>query len=159
MRFVKEIDSKEIAKIIANWKYPKPYDIYNMNGEEDAINEILTEDYYSYIYKNNIIGYFCFGKSARVPTDKAEIYKNDEYLDIGIGMNPKLCGEGRGYDFFGKALKAAYEIYEKKKYRLTVAEFNKRAIKVYQKHGFRKENEFVRENDNNNVKFITMTYK
>ncbi len=158
MKFVQEIKSKKITKRIANWKYPSPYDIYNMEGKSEAVEEILNEKYYSYIYNDFLIGYFCYGDSAKVPTDNPNIYKDKDYLDIGVGLNPKLCGEGRGYNFFKKAVDFAYDIYKKKKYRLTVAEFNQRAIKVYMKYGFRKENEFIKNNDDKRIKFITMTY-
>jgi len=158
MKFVENIESKNVAKKIANWEYPSPYDIYNMNGDKETIKEILNEDYYSYIYNDLIIGYFCYGDPAQVPTENSEIYADDEFLDIGVGLNPKLCGEGRGYNFFSKAVDAAFEIYEIKKYRLTVAKFNERAIKVYLKYGFREENEFQRDNDGKKTNFITMTF-
>jgi len=74
-----------------------------------------------------------------------------------VGMNPKLWGEGRGYNFFNKAVDAAYDIYEKEKYRLTVAEFNQRAIKVYMKYGFRKESEFIKKKGDKRTKFLIMT--
>ena len=31
LRFVEKIKSKELAEKIANWKYPSPYDIYNLD--------------------------------------------------------------------------------------------------------------------------------
>lgn len=158
MEFIDEIQSREIAKKISNWKYPKPYDIYNMNGNENIIKEILEENYYSYIYNDNIIGYFCYGKSAIVPNDNDDIYKDDSYLDIGIGMNPKLCGKGKGFNFFKKAVETANELYKIKKYRLTVAKFNQRAIKIYKKYGFVKDKEFVKDSSSSNTTFITMLY-
>jgi RimJ/RimL family protein N-acetyltransferase len=159
MEFIKKIKSKEIAEKIANWEYNKPYDIYNMNGDENTIKEIIEDDYYSYIYNDIIIGYFCYGKPAIVPNDNSkDIYNDDKYLDIGIGMNPKLCGKGKGYNFFKKSVETAYEIYEIKKYRLTVAKFNKRAIKIYKKYGFLKDKEFVKNSSSSDTTFITMLY-
>lgn len=158
LRFVEEIKSQELAKKIANWEYPSPYDIYNMNDDKETIREILNEDYYAYSYNDILIGYFCYGKPARVPNDDPNLYEDEKYLDIGVGMNPKLCGEGRGYIFFNKAVDTAYDIYEKEKYRLTVAEFNQRAIKVYMKYGFRKESEFIKKKDDKRTKFLIMTY-
>lgn len=158
MEFVKKIKTREVAEKIANWEYKKPYDIYNINGDEETIKEIIKDEYYLYSYNDNIIGFFCYGKSARVPNDNNYIYKNENYLDIGIGMNPKLCGKGKGLDFFKKAVETAYEFYEKKKYRLTVAKFNKRAIKVYNKYGFVKEKEFKKNINSSSTNFITMLY-
>ncbi|MDZ7672143.1 MAG: GNAT family protein [Halanaerobiales bacterium] len=158
MEFIKKINAREVAEEIANWKYKKPYNIYNINGDENTIKEIIEKDYYSYSYGDIIIGYFCYGKPARVPNDNNDIYEDENYLDIGIGMNPKLCDKGKGLKFFKKAVETAYELYEKKKYRLTVAKFNERAIKVYKKYGFKEEKEFVKNTNSSNTTFITMLY-
>lgn len=158
MEFVEQINAKKIAQKIANWEYKPPYDIYNMSGKEEAVEKILSNDYYKYSYKNILIGYFCFGNAAKVFNNKENIYKDEDYLDIGIGLNPQFCNSGRGYNFFSKAIKAGNELYEQKKFRLTVAQFNKRAIKVYKKYGFRENNSFEAKQDNKTVQFLTMTY-
>lgn len=158
MEFVKKINSKEIAKKIANWEYQPPYDIYNMDGKKESVEEILSNDYYKYSYKDILIGYFCFGDVAKVSNNNENIYKDEDYLDIGIGLNPQFCNSGKGYNFFSKAIKVGRELYEQKKFRLTVAQFNKRAIKVYKKYGFRENNRFEKQEQDKTVEFITMTY-
>ena len=158
MEFVEQINSKEIAQKIADWEYQSPYDIYNMNGEKDAIEKILSNDYYKYSYKDILIGYFCFGTAAIVPNNNKEIYEDEDYIDVGIGLNPQFCNSGRGYNFFSKAVKVGSELYEQNKFRLTVAQFNKRAIKVYKKYGFRKNNNFKVKQNDKTIEFITMTY-
>ncbi len=158
MEFVEQINSKEIAQKIANWEYQSPYDIYNMDGKKEAIEKILSNDYYIYSYEDILIGYFCFGEAAIVPNNNKEIYEDEDYLDVGIGLNPQFCNSGRGYNFFSKAIKVGRELFEQKKFRLTVAQFNKRAIKVYKKYGFRENNSFEVKQSDKIVEFITMTY-
>lgn len=158
MEFVEEISSKEIAQKIADWNYASPYDIYNMDGKKEAIEEILSNDYYIYSYKDILIGYFCFGNAAQVPNNEKNIYNDEDYLEIGIGLNPQFCDSGKGYNFFSKAIKVGTELYEQKKFRLTVAQFNKRAIKVYKKYGFREKSNFITQRQDESIEFITMTY-
>jgi len=53
-------------------------------------------------------------------------------------------------DFAGRNLSA-------NRFRLTVAGFNLRAIKVYERLGFRRINSFVRKFDKGEVEFLVMT--
>lgn len=158
MEFVEQINSKDIAKKIVDWEYPPPYDIYNQEDKKEAVEVILSNDYYKYSYKDILIGYFCFGNAAKIFNKYDNIYTDEDYLDIGIGLNPQFCNSGRGYNFFSKAMKVGRKLYEQEKFRLTVAQFNKRAIKVYKKYGFREKNSFESKRKNKTVKFITMTY-
>ena len=79
-----------------------------------------------------MLGYFCFGKSAQIPIDKSDVYTEDA-LDIGLGMKPPLCGKGLGFSFLNAGIDFAQNKFQPNKYRLTVASFNKRAIRLYEK--------------------------
>ncbi|MFN7249931.1 MAG: GNAT family N-acetyltransferase [Anaerobacillus sp.] len=140
------------AKEILNWKYEFPYDIYNLTP--DSIKELIENDYYCVIDKINeegLVGFFCIGDSAQVPTGSQFGAYPKGFVDIGIGMKPELTGRGNGKDFFSFILnqiqKNAYTPL-----RLTVANFNHRAIHLYEKFGFVKTLEFT----NGSTGFITM---
>ncbi|WP_367281315.1 GNAT family N-acetyltransferase [Planococcus shenhongbingii] len=66
-------------------------------------------------------------------------------------MNPKLVGKGQG-TAFGSSYILIEESHPGLPVRLTVASFNKRAIHLYEKLGFVKENRFSTDR----VEFITM---
>ena len=101
------------------------------------MEELLNGTYYSMFKNNELIGYFCFGESAIVPTgDLYNVYEQKEFVDVGIGMKPELCGNGQGEEFFREVLKFGKENMGAKNFRLTVISFNERAIKVYEKIGF-----------------------
>lgn len=127
----------EIASKIVKWVYEDPYSIYNFYDTREAIEELVNQNYHAVFESNNLIGYFCFGYSARIPTEDDVAY-SIEALDIGLGMKPEICGKGLGYDFLKAGLTFAKEnfIGEKQVIRLTVAEFNQRAVNLYGKAGF-----------------------
>ena len=63
-----ELMKEEYARKILNWTYDKPYEIYNMDNDEENMEELLDGSYYAVVdKKENLIGYFCFGVSAQVP--------------------------------------------------------------------------------------------
>ncbi|WP_341457194.1 GNAT family N-acetyltransferase [Oceanobacillus zhaokaii] len=127
------------------WKYQKPYDFYNHVLTSDAILELLTNKYFVVLDKyNQLIGYFCTGKSARVPAGERLDAYNGKFVDVGIGMKPELTGKGKGFEFFSTILSFIEENYNNNPIRLTVAAFNERAIHLYEKLGFVKNTEFQR---------------
>lgn len=119
----------EHAEEIKQWRYDGIYAIYNFG--EDSIDELMNNEYYSCVKENHLIGYFCFGKSAQIPTVEKDIY-NGNALDIGLGLKPALCGKGLGREF----MNAGIQFSKTDSLRLSVAAFNKRAIALYKSLGF-----------------------
>ena len=125
----------EFALIISQWKYDNEYSIYSFEQSQETIAELLNDDYIACTDENNnLVGYFCQGKSARIPT-KHFGYSNDR-MDIGLGMCPVLCGKGIGYNFVLCGIKYFTQQKPGIPLRLTVACFNERAISLYKKIGF-----------------------
>ncbi|WP_404332646.1 GNAT family N-acetyltransferase [Mesobacillus maritimus] len=149
---IKEMN-EEFAREILDWKYSPPYDLYNNEFSEEALEELLEESYYAIVNsEGNLVGYLCTGNTAQVPIGSQFGAYSKDLLDIGIGMNPALSGQGNGSEFFSFILKHLLDSTSNLTFRLTVATFNKRAIRLYEKHGFAKEMEFNRGSTN----FITM---
>lgn len=137
------------------WKYEKPYDYYNNVLTSGAILELVSYRYYVVLDGDRkIIGYFCIGKPARVPNENFNKAYIEDCVDIGIGMKPELTGKGFGTIFFQKVLEFVEEMYEKD-IRLTVATFNKRAIRLYEKFHFKKKSHFEKDKE----EFMTMIKK
>lgn len=154
---IKPINYEE-AKQISKWIYKEPYSIYSMVESDECINELLDGSYFSVLdEKNELIGYYCFGDSAKVPTgNQYGVYDFKNIIDIGLGIKPNLCGQGIGCEFLKAGLDFARNKFSIRKFRLTVAAFNERAIKVYAKLGFEKINSFERVSKHGNTKFIVM---
>jgi [ribosomal protein S18]-alanine N-acetyltransferase len=90
-----------------------------------------------YDERGDLVGYLCFGEDARVAAGRRTgVYEREAALDVGLGMRPDLTGRGLE-EFLHAGLRLARETYSPQAFRLTVATFNRRAIRVYEKAGFR----------------------
>lgn len=127
------------AKEIFNWKYEKPYDLYNSIESEETLKELLDGSYYAVLNSDQaLLGFFCFGQNAQVPVGRTlNLYGDKTYLDIGLGMTPCLTGKGLGLPFLLRGLAFAEKELSANKFRLTVATFNQRAISLYRKCSFK----------------------
>ncbi|MEH6943826.1 GNAT family N-acetyltransferase [Bacillus sp. JJ722] len=142
----------KFAEEILNWQYEAPYDFYNNDVNADSLKDLLQNPYVPIVDENEeLVGFYCIGKSAQVPIGVTMGAYSADLIDIGIGMNPELTGKGYGSMFFSFILRLVQKECNLP-IRLTVAKFNRRAIHLYEKFGFVKEMEFSQET----TKFITM---
>ncbi|PYF08276.1 GNAT family N-acetyltransferase [Ureibacillus chungkukjangi] len=145
--------NNQFAIQILNWKYKPPYDFYNNEYSKEALEELLNSSYYALVdTENELFGFFCTGKSAQVPAGHAMGAYEERLVDMGLGMNPMLVGEGRGAEFCLLIIKLIEQDFQNAPIRLTVAKFNKRAIHLYRKLGFIEEHEFQTDR----AEFMTM---
>ena len=130
------------ASEIMQWAYDGPYSRYNLGSGD--MDELLNGSYFAaFDHLDKLIGFFCFGMAAQVPAgNRLGHYYEDSLLDIGLGMAPPLCGQGRGLAFLREGMEWAYHKFRPKGFRLTVASFNHRAILVYERAGFEKASLF-----------------
>lgn len=130
--------TKESASEISQWTYPGIYSCYSFDGSNETLTELMNGEYYVASDNNNkVLGYICIGKSAQIPTLEKDIYIDETVLDIGLGLNPALCGNGFGSKFLEDGISFTKQKFNASDYRLTVASFNQRAIKVYERIGFK----------------------
>jgi len=124
---------------ISKWKYDDIYSFYDHN--EETVEAYLDGTHYACTDTDGeLVGYYCFGKDARIPTIEDNVY-DDDYLDFGLGLKPDLCGKNYGLSFVMEGLTFAENNFNVKCFRLSVAVFNERAIKVYKKADFQVERE------------------
>jgi RimJ/RimL family protein N-acetyltransferase len=136
------------ARAILTWRYEAPYDLYNLDsGDTEASVRFFLDPQNGYQSmvdgEGDLVAYCCFGLDARVP--------GGDYgaaaLDIGLGVRPDLTGQGRGLGYVKAVLDFAQHTFSPGALRVTVAEFNERARKVWQRAGFRPVQRFVRPQD------------
>jgi ribosomal-protein-alanine N-acetyltransferase len=117
----------DIAAIDA-YRYDPPYDFYN--GDDDPVQN--PERFFGVRdAEEELVGFYYFE------------WKRDA-LEIGLGLRPDLTGRGLGLDFLRSALAFARSHFAAERIILNVAAFNERAIKVYERAGFRRTGEHVR---------------
>jgi [ribosomal protein S18]-alanine N-acetyltransferase len=129
------------AREIAGWRYPPPYDVYNIADEPVAFAAFVwghERGYHRVLAGAELVGFCCFGAEARVP--------GGDYaapaVDIGVGMRPDLTGRGQGRRFLDAVTAFAERELAPPALRLTVAAFNARAIRLYHNAGFRETARF-----------------
>jgi ribosomal-protein-alanine N-acetyltransferase len=138
--------TEDHARQILDWRYPAPYDFYNPPiPAHDAADQALQDRYVEeFLNPDNgfhavldgdqqLAGFCSYGHDGQVP--------GGDYaapaLDIGLGMRPELTGQGRGRAFFEAIVAYGADHYRAARLRLTVADFNHRAMALYGRFGFR----------------------
>lgn len=135
--------SEEDAKSICLWRYKDQYSVYNLPEWNISkvknlgiTNSNLRNKQFKSLYNNDtLIGYF-------------RIIEKENFLSLGIGLNPKYCGLGLSNIIIPKIIEFAKIKYQKKIIRLIVRDFNQRAIKAYEKFGFKSEGYILSETPN-----------
>ena len=105
-----------------------------------------------------LVGFFCFGAGGRVPGgERAGVYAEDA-VDVGLGLRPDLTGRGLGGAFVAAGLAHGRAVLTPPptRFRLSVAAFNERAIRVYERAGFRAGPRFTSPVGGVEVAFVLM---
>jgi RimJ/RimL family protein N-acetyltransferase len=123
--------------VIRAWRYPPPYDVYDDVVETDA-PDMAPADHYAIVEAGELIGFCSFGPDARVPGGTYP----DGPLDVGLGMRPDLIGRGLGARHIAAAIEFARRELGASSLRATVAEFNKRALRLCERAGFLRRSRF-----------------
>ncbi|MDN5709051.1 MAG: GNAT family N-acetyltransferase [Planococcus sp. (in: firmicutes)] len=150
MGYIFQTMTQEQAQDIAeNWRYDGEYSFYDMDADLEDLEEFLDPEkrgnnYFMVYQDNEAVGFYSFGQ-----TDK-------ETVDIVLGMKPDLTGGGQGAAFLKARIDFAKSNYHPQKITLSVADFNKRAIKLYEKLGFRKVESFVQATNGGHFDFVKM---
>jgi ribosomal-protein-alanine N-acetyltransferase len=139
---------KSQAVALLSWRYPAPYDVYNMpeaDPQQAVANLLRAELNYVGVLdeRNEMIAFRCFGRDAQVP---AGDYSEDA-LDLGGGLRPDLTGHGLGRHVIAAAMNYAWERFRPRFFRATVACFNMRAKRTCARLGYRVASTFTRAYD------------
>lgn len=128
--------TREYAQAIACWTYPGIYAAYSFTPDARMLAELTGGEYVACLDENDeLIGYFCFGQAGRIPTSAQDAYDGSA-LDMGLGLRPDVCGQKRSGAFLRCGMDYAREKLGALALRVTVAGFNARAIRAYEKVGF-----------------------
>jgi GNAT superfamily N-acetyltransferase len=156
MTFIfRKINKTDVDKVL-RWRYEPPYDIYNLEGPLDAQDLAYfldPQNAFQTITSNQgeLLAFCSFGPDGQVPGGD---YRQ-EALDIGLGVRPDLTGRGLGAHFVQAVLDYARDTFAPAMFRVTIAGFNRRAMRVWQKAGFQPVSHF--ESDFDGQPFVILT--
>ena len=118
------------AEEILAWRYPPPYDFYDM-GQDPADAAVYRDvDFQA----EHLVAER--DKQGRL-RGFLELTARDGLVEIGLGLRPDETGRGLGQSFVESALAHVLAGHGPTVCRLHVATFNRRAITVYRCAGFR----------------------
>ena len=142
---------QQAEEIAAHWRYSGEYAFYDMDADPEDLAEFLNPEarnntYYSVIQNGGVVGFYSFTQTAQ------------DTIDIGLGMKPDLTGSGKGNEFLKAGMEYAKSTYNPQKITLSVAAFNERAIKVYDKMGFKETERFQQATNGSVFEFVKMVY-
>ena len=148
MKLTFQLIDEQTARTILNWRYEPPYDLYNLDPEnfESELEMLLDAEnrYYTlWDESNSIIGYCCFGGEAQVSGGDY----SQKGLDLGMELRPDRTGQGQGTQFIQALVAFAQQNFQAEQLRVTIAAFNQRALRAWQKAGFKAIGEFSRRSD------------
>ena len=152
---IKDCMKEEYAKQICSWIYEDKYSDYNLTSYEECKEKrygITREE-----EKNNYIVYLI--------DDEVVFYSYMKLMDnnklyIGEGLKPDFCGNGYGNYFLRDSINEMRKRYPNTTFFLEVRSWNKRAIKSYEKIGFKKTNVVIsKDRLGNDTEFVEMEMK
>lgn len=135
---------EESAREVLAWRYDGPYAVYDPGAGDPAktLDTFLDPANAYFAVRDEdgtLVACWCFGPDARVPGGDYA----GEALDVGGGVRPELTGRGRGLSLLEAALDFARERFHPPAFRVTVAEWNARALTVCERAGFVVEQRFA----------------
>lgn len=148
-RFVLFPMKQRDAEAVSGWRYEEPYSFYDADADPDDLAELRDPEkrkgsYFSVRDERSVlVGFFEFTASGST-------------VEIGLGLRPDLTGKGLGRGFLRAGMEFARRSFAAKDFRLPVAAFNRRAIRVYEKGGFRPVDTFIQETNGGRHEFLRM---
>ena len=122
------------ARQVEAWRYEPPYDFYDAASDpEDAAQarDPAMRDPARAGHCRAVLG----------ESDRLEAFWyfdwHDEVVEVGIGLRPDLTGRRLGESFLHAQLEYALHHWDPATFRLFVAAWNERAIRLYERLGFR----------------------
>ncbi len=135
--------TRDHAVDICSWRYPAPYDCYDMTAADP--DELLLPElgFHSVLAAGRLVGFRSFGPDGRVPGWDYD----DHALDTGGALRPQLVGQGLGRRAISAGLAFGRARFAPPCFRVTVATFNARALRTVESLGFERVGRFDATHD------------
>ncbi len=149
MYHIKKMSQDSAEAIAQQWQYPGEYAFYDMTADPEDYKELVTselrqENYFEVLEKGQLIGFFCID------------LQEEQTCEFGLGLRPDLTGKGFGKVFLAEILQFIQEQYGIRNFKLAVATFNQRAIRLYEQTGFRSLEIYQQATNGGHYEFLRM---
>ena len=127
------------AERLAEWRYCGQWSVYNLGSPAVVLDEL---NYYWSVADSDgatLVGFVCAGAPARVPG----LDEDPSVVDVGVGMNPDLVGQGRGSAFGQAVLNHLDGLYPGRLLRAVIQAWNVRSLRFARSLGFVEHGEFI----------------
>lgn len=137
---------------ICSWRYPAPYDVYDMPDWSAvcrqnwgiASEETRREEFYAVTENEKLTGFFRFQRRG-------------DALTVGLGLCPDACGRGLGGPLMALIAREARRRFGHGTLILIVRSFNRRAIACYRRAGWAAGETVKKQTPSGEASFLTMT--
>ena len=136
------------AADILTWRYPAPYDCYDVVDGDPGYYLNPANGFFAVLGNGEFIGFRSFGPDGQVLGGVYDDPVPDHtVLDTGGGLRPELTGRGLGRSVIAAGLEFGRQRFAPDAFRVTVATFNTRALRVVTSLGFRAVSSFAATRD------------
>ena len=125
------------AELIAAWRYDGDSSVYNLDSAQPLLDALGC--YFSVVDGDRLIGFCCTGMAARV----AGMTEEPGVLDLGMGMDPALAGQGHGAAFGAAVLSYLAAEHPDQTMRVAIQSWNGRSLRLARRLGFSVVSELI----------------
>lgn len=139
------------ASRIAGWRYRERWSVYDVESAAGLLDEL---DLYCAVTDSNdaLVGFVCVEAVARVPGLEAD----PSFLDVGVGLDPDLAGQGRGLAFGEAVLGHSAHQDPARPLRAVIQAWNVRSLRFATRCGFIDVGELMSARDRRPVLYRVM---
>lgn len=128
----------EDAEAVAAWRYPAPYDVYDMPADPEDMASMMEPANWPDVW---------FAVDDATSGELAgflELRVDGDQVEPGLGLRPDLTGRGLGPGFVEATMDFARERWRPARFALDVFPWNERAIRAYERAGFVRGDVYIR---------------
>lgn len=129
------------ALAVARWRYPQPYDLYDLG----RVPLLVSVSAHWLLAPLGRLGFYAVQSAGDPLVGVFSFNKVGRTVELGVALRPDLTGRHLGLEFVEAGMQFARATFAPAAFRLDVALFNQRAIRVYRRAGFVPEARFVRD--------------
>ena len=147
------------ADEVATWRYPAPYDAYDLTEDPSLDGEMRESERWgaTWFAADDAATGTLAGFLELVASESETDGGTRVEVEVGLGLRPDLTGKGIGSSFVDAALAFSRERWQPSAFALDVFPWNERAIRCYERAGFERGEVYVRTfPDGNEVTFLRM---